>query len=583
MRCTALGCSLLILLLMSSAAGAATTLKFSVVGIEGEQKKNVLAYLGAAPESDENRRNFVVSARDKVESALQALGYYQPEIEIDLQRTEPKWRLSIVVNAGEPVRVRDINIQILGAAANDDNFTRLTSDTGFSSGDVLHHGRFESFRENVLSLGQRRGYLRGEIVASRIEVQVEAGTADVMLWYDSGPRLRFGEIIVDNTLIDSDLFDSMLTFQSGDYFDQVRLQQLQSRLQRTHYFSSVIVLPQRKRSLGDRVPVVVNLQRAKRHSFDVGVGYSTDTEERMSLTWRTPRINRHGHSQQTRLEYSPINPSGRFTYSIPVSDPLTDVVQLWARVEENEFGDIDSRQNELGIKRETKDRNWIYGYSLRELNESWDIAGYSASNDYLLFGGSVSRRTHRGSIVDPEWGFSQLYTVEAAADQVGSDLDLLRFTAALRYVMTPVPRNRLVTRLDLGRVKIANGDRRDLAPSLAFFAGGSQSIRGYAYQSLGDELTVVEPNGEAKTLVVGGDRLVIGSLEYQYYFTGTWRGALFVDAGDAFDRGEFDAKVGAGFGVHYVTPVGAVRVELANSVSEDDPSWRLVFAIGAEF
>ena len=568
---------------MSSAAGAATTLKFSVVGIEGEQKKNVLAYLGAAPESDENRRNFVVSARDKVESALQALGYYQPEIEIDLQRTEPKWRLSIVVNAGEPVRVRDINIQILGAAANDDNFTRLTSDTGFSSGDVLHHGRFESFRENVLSLGQRRGYLRGEIAASRIEVQVEAGTADVMLWYESGPRLRFGEIIVDNTLIDSDLFDSMLTFQSGDYFDQVRLQQLQSRLQRTHYFSSVIVLPQRKRSLGDRVPVVVNLQRAKRHSFDVGVGYSTDTEERMSLTWRTPRINRHGHSQQTRLEYSPINPSGRFTYSIPISDPLTDVVQLWARVEENEFGDIDSRQNELGIKRETKDRNWIYGYSLRELNESWDIAGYSASNDYLLFGGSVSRRTHRGSIVDPEWGFSQLYTVEAAADQVGSDLDLLRFTAALRYVMTPVPRNRLVTRLDLGRVKIANGDRRDLAPSLAFFAGGSHSIRGYAYQSLGDELTVVEPNGETKTAVVGGDRLVIGSLEYQYYFTGTWRGAIFVDAGDAFDRGEFDAKVGAGFGVHYVTPVGAVRVELANSVSEDDPSWRLAFAIGAEF
>ena len=568
---------------MSSAAGAATTLKFSVVGIEGEQKKNVLAYLGAAPESDESRRNFVVSARDKVESALQALGYYQPEIEIDLQRTEPQWRLSIVVNAGEPVRVRDINIQILGAAANDDNFTRLTSDTGFSSGDVLHHGRFESFRENVLSLGQRRGYLRGEIVASRIEVQVEAGTADIMLWYDSGPRLLFGEIIVDNTLIDSDLFDSMLTFQPGDYFDQVRLQELQSRLQRTHYFSSVIVLPQRKRSPGDRVPVVVNLQRAKRHSFDVGVGYSTDTEERMSLTWRTPRINRHGHSQQTRLEYSPINPSGRFTYSIPVSDPLTDVVQLWARVEENEFGDIDSRQNELGIKRETKNRNWIYGYSLRELNESWDIAGYSASNDYLLFGGSVSRRTHRGSIVDPEWGFSQLYTVEATADQLGSDLDLLRFTAALRYVMTPVPGNRLVTRLDLGRVKIANGDRRDLAPSLAFFAGGSQSIRGYAYQSLGDELTVVEPNGETKTLVVGGDRLVIGSLEYQYYFTDTWRGALFVDAGDAFDRGEFDAKVGAGFGVHYVTPVGAVRVELANSVSEDDPSWRLVFAIGAEF
>jgi translocation and assembly module TamA len=568
---------------MSSAADAATTLKFSVAGLEGEQKRNVLAYLGAAPESDDSRLNFVVSARDKVERALQALGYYKPEIEIDLQRTEPKWRLSIVVNAGEPVRVRDINIQILGAAANDDNFTLLISDTGFASGDVLHHGRFESFRENVLSLGQRRGYLRGEIVASRIEVEVEAGTADVVLWYESGPRLRFGEIVVDDTLIDDDLFDSMLTFQPGDYFDQVRLQELQSRLQRTNYFSSVIVLPQRGRSLGDQVPIVVNLQRAKRHSFDVGVGYSTDTEERMSLTWRTPRINRYGHSQQTRLEYSPINPSGRFTYSIPVTDPLTDVVQLWARVEENEFGDIDSRQNEVGVKRETKSRKWIYGYSLRELNESWDISGYSTSNEYLLFGGSVSRRTYRGSLVNPEGGFSQLYTLEAATDQLGSDLDLVRFTAALRYVVTPVPRNRVVTRLDLGRVKIASGDRRDLAPSLAFFAGGSQSIRGYAYQSLGDELTVVEPNGETETFVVGGDRLAIGSLEYQYYFTDTWRGALFVDAGDAFDKGEFDVKVGAGFGVHYITPVGPVRVELANSVSEDDPTWRLILAIGAEF
>ena len=583
MRRPALGCGLLILLLMSSAADAATTLKFSVAGLEGEQKRNVLAYLGAAPESDDSRLNFVVSARDKVERALQALGYYKPEIEIDLQRTEPKWRLSIVVNAGEPVRVRDINIQILGAAANDDNFTLLISDTGFASGDVLHHGRFESFRENVLSLGQRRGYLRGEIVASRIEVEVEAGTADVVLWYESGPRLRFGEIVVDDTLIDDDLFDSMLTFQPGDYFDQVRLQELQSRLQRTNYFSSVIVLPQRGRSLGDQVPIVVNLQRAKRHSFDVGVGYSTDTEERMSLTWRTPRINRYGHSQQTRLEYSPINPSGRFTYSIPVTDPLTDVVQLWARVEENEFGDIDSRQNEVGVKRETKSRKWIYGYSLRELNESWDISGYSASNEYLLFGGSVSRRTYRGSLVDPEGGFSQLYTLEAASDQLGSDLDLVRFTAALRYVVTPVPRNRVVTRLDLGRVKIASGDRRDLAPSLAFFAGGSQSIRGYAYQSLGDELTVVEPNGETETFVVGGDRLAIGSLEYQYYFTDTWRGALFVDAGDAFDKGEFDVKIGAGFGVHYITPVGPVRVELANSVSEDDPTWRLILAIGAEF
>src|SRR5690606_22446441 len=119
--------------------------------------------------------------------------------------------------------------------------------------------------------------------------------------------------------------------------------------------------------------------------------------------------------------------------------------------------------------------------------------------------------------------------------------------------------------------------------SLSFFAGGSQSIRGYAYQSLGHEEYVVQPDGNTKRLVVGGDRLAIASVEYQYYFTDTWRGALFVDGGDAFDEGDFDAKVGAGFGVHYITPVGAVRVELANSVSEDNPDWYFHLTIGAEF
>jgi translocation and assembly module TamA len=150
-------------------------------------------------------------------------------------------------------------------------------------------------------------------------------------------------------------------------------------------------------------------------------------------------------------------------------------------------------------------------------------------------------------------------------------------------VFTPWPRQRFVSRAEFGVVEIANGDRFELAPSLNFFAGGSQSIRGYAYQSLGDEIVVDEGNGRTKTLVVGGDRLVTGSLEYQYYFTDVWRGALFVDGGDAFDEGEFDANYGVGFGVHYITPVGAVRVELANSVSDENPDWYLHLSIGAEF
>jgi translocation and assembly module TamA len=573
---------LFLLLYLPSWVGAAN-LAFSVTGLEGEPQRNVLAWLGSAPETPHERLNFVVSARDRVERSLQALGFYTPEIDIDVQRTDPVWQLAIAVDPGEPVRIRDINIQILGQAADDAKFARLIADVDFSSGDVLHHGQYESFRNSLLSLGQQRGYLDAKIVLSSVKVEVAAGTADVSIHYKSGSRYRFGELIHDEELVDFELLDALRTFRQGDYFEQSKLQAFQAQLQRTNYFSGVVVRPLRDQAEQGQVPIVVKLQAAKRHNFDVGVGYSTDTEERVSLTWRTPKINRYGHSQVTRLEYSRINPSGRFTYTIPLGHPLDDILQLWARTEENEFGDVDSQQEELGTRREVRQGKWIYGYSLRGLNESWEILESSRTNDYLLLGASLSRRVQSGPSVDPTSGFNQLYTLEVGSQELGSDVDLIRFTANFRYVFTPWPRHRVVSRAEFGVAEIPSGDRADLAPSLNFFAGGSHSIRGFAYQSLGNRVDVTRSNGDAKSLVVGGDRLVVGSLEYQYYFTDTWRGALFADGGDAFDDGEFDANYGAGVGIHYISSVGAIRFEIAKDLSDDNPDWRLHVTVGVEF
>ncbi len=573
----------LALLLLGPCGVNASTLTFSVSGLQGEAEKNVLVWLGPEPESAQERRNFVVSVRDRVERSLQALGYYRPAIDIDIIRTEPAWRVDIAVEPGEPVRIRMIDLQVLGAATSDDAFTQLLANTGLSQGDVLHHGRFERFRDSLLSLGQQRGYFDARIAKSRVEVDASAGTADIFIHFDSGRRYRFGDMIYDHQLADSDLLDALATFAPGDYFEQSRLQELQAQLQRTGYFSSILIQPLREQVEDDLVPIAITLKAAKRHSFQAGIGYGTDTEERLSLTWRTPRINRYGHSQITRLEYSRVNPSGRFTYSIPLGNPLSDVLQLWARIEENEFGDLDSRQRELGTRREIRNGKWIYGYSLRGLNESWDVLQENATNDYLLAGISLSSRSHRGSLVDPTGGFNQLYTLEAGNQEFGSDVDLLRFTANLRYIATPAPRHRLVGRTELGVAEIANGDRTDLAPSLNFFAGGSRSIRGFSYQSLGNRIDVTRDDGSTKTLVVGGDRLFTTSLEYQYYFTDKWRGALFADGGDAFDSGEFDWNYAAGFGIHFISPVGALRIELANSLSDDNPDWYLHLNIGAEF
>ena len=491
--------------------------------------------------------------------------------------------MSIEVDPGDPVLIREIIIDIKGEANQDDAFLSLQAEPGSAVGEKLHHGRYDDLRRRLLTLTQRRGYFDAEILHGRVAVDAGARAADIQLVLASGPRYRFGELRYDESLVDYDLLEALQTFAPGDPYLQSSLRAFQADIQRTGFFAAVLMEPLTAEAENGAVPIAVTLQSARRHNLDVGIGYSTDTEERVSLTWRTPRINRFGHSQQTRLQYSRINPSGRIDYKIPLTHPLNDLLQLWGRTEENEFGDLDSQQDEVGIRRERRNGNWVWGYSLRQLKESWETLGVSRTNRYLLPGASLSSRHHIGSPVDPEAGFSQLNALEATDSDLGSDVDLLRATGLLRYIYSPFANHRFVGRTELGLADISDDDRAELAPSLNFFAGGSRSIRGFGYQSIGNEIKVTQNDGREKTLVVGGDRLLVLSAEYQYYFSDQWRGAVFADGGDAFDDGEFDWNYGAGFGIHFLSPVGAVRIEVANSLSEDNPDWRLHLNIGAEF
>ena len=576
----------LLLLFVAAAATAAEiepVLEYKLTGLEGDLRQNAQAWLGQAPETPQERANFIVTAQQRVEDSLKAMGYYNATVDMALQRTEPVWSLEITVTAGEPVLIGVIDIRLSGDAGADEAFAKLVESAPFVEGEIFNHGEYERFKTRLLTLGQEHGYFEAKLSESRVAINVVSDQADIHLHYESGQRFRFGAVEYSDFPIDPELLQELQPIEDGEYFDQSRLQYFQGRLQQTGYFSGVLIRPLIDEARDYHIPLSVSLYPARRHSFDLGVGYSTDTQERVSMVWRTPLLNRYGHSQQTRISYSAVNPSGRFTYTIPLSHPLDDVLHLSARLENNEYGDVDSDQQELSVAREIRGGRWLYSYSARELNESWELKNTKFTNDYLLPGFSLSRSDRVGSLVDPTGGFSQLYKFEGGSADLGSDIDLLRVTANFSYIFTPLPLHRVVARTALGAVFISDDDRVSLAPSLGFFAGGSQSIRGYGYQSIGNELDTTRDDGSKQTLVVGGDRLVTATLEYQYYFTDTWRGAVFVDAGDAFDSSDFNLNVGPGFGIHYVSPVGAVRLEFANSASDDDPSWRMVLNIGAEF
>ena len=109
---------------------------------------------------------------------------------------------------------------------------------------------------------------------------------------------------------------------------------------------------------------------------------------------------------------------------------------------------------------------------------------------------------------------------------------------------------------------------------MRFFAGGSQSVRGYAYQSLGP----VDASGK----VVGGKHLMIGSIEFEHSFENKWGVAVFYDGGNAIDNMADDLERGAGFGLRWQSPIGPVRIDLASAVSQEGQPWRLHITIGPD-
>ena len=80
----------------------------------------------------------------------------------------------------------------------------------------------------------------------------------------------------------------------------------------------------------------------------------------------------------------------------------------------------------------------------------------------------------------------------------------------------------------------------------------------------------------------GGRHLAVGSMELDYEVAEKWRVAAFIDAGNAFDDRNEPLARGTGLGVRYQTPVGPVRVDVANAISDPDRPWRVHITFGPE-
>ena len=555
---------------------------------------NILSHLGTLPETELERSAFIYSAKGNTYNALQSLGYYQADIIVDVEKAP--WQLMLTINLHEPTLINNIDVQIIGEARDDPAFIALINNSDIQQGDKLHHGKYEALKSSLLSLALQRGYFNGSLTDSSITIAADYHYADIKIIYESGPRYRFGKVSFNDfdLDLDSDLLSSLIPFQEGTFYNTNDFHQLQQQLQSTQYFSNVRIVH------GDRIhdkknhlyslPIDVSLTPAKSHKLDFGIGYATDTEFRLSAAWRTPLINKYGHFQETKLEYSALNPTGTFIYSVPLGHPREDILQFKMTVENDDFADLTTKFYSLQVGRVISKNKWNRKIYARLHQESWQydldedkpniIWSEKDNVQYLIPGVTWSKTIRSGSALDPSAGFRQTYNIEGAHLKAGSDNSFFRLHGRWNYITTLKTNHRLVARAELGAIYI---DRdAQLAPSLRFYAGGDQSIRGFSYQSIGSTIPSSSDPDEAMPVNVGGTRLMVASIEYQYYLNNKWRLALFSDGGSVANQSEFNPVYSIGSGLHYLSPVGAVKLYFAYGIDDNDKQWRIHLNLGAE-
>lgn len=564
----------LVLACASLLGHAAEAVRISVTGVEGEARANVASYMGKLTTDD---LRIWRSSRPRLQSAareaMEAMGFYDADIKVEQQ----DGGVVVTVVPGEPVRVSRLQLVFQGEAGNDIAFTALRESLPLKEGDVFHHGHYEAIKGAVQSLAIERGYFDSSWLEHEAVVDPVARRVEIRLVYSSGPRFSFGPVQFigpdgqEQTMVNAGVLEQMVPFREGEPFDAAKVLKLNQSLLDTRFFSEVRVRQQRDDLSVRQVPIMVSVAGSNPNDVDVGIGYSTDVEARLSLSWRRPLVNERGHGIRASTELSAVRRSFDSTYTIPWNHPIDDVVQLVYGVKREDVEDVVTYSTVVGVQRQIqRDQGWKRTASLRWNRESFDIPdGEEGKSDLVLPGFSLDRLRSKGG-VDPFWGDRQYYQAEFASSRLLSDADFVSLRAGFRLLRTYADNHQFILRLDGGGIMTTNFDEVPL--TMRFFAGGDQSVRGYDYKSLSPR----DENGVA----IGGRYLATGSVEYDYTFYPRWRVAFFTDGGNAFDSVSEPLKVGSGIGVRWVSPVGPIRLDLAWAVSDPDEGFRVHFSMG---
>ncbi|EHK9048001.1 outer membrane protein assembly factor [Vibrio vulnificus] len=543
--------------------------EFTIQGLSKPLERNLEYHL--MPLANTSANDIPVSQLSKlVRSALNPYGYYHSKLSV---QREPNDLIVLDVELGEVVLVAKSNIVVSGEASNDEDFLGLVNQAQLKQGQPLLHSEYDTLKRNLTSFAQKKGYLDGRFIESSLEVIPSMNQANVNLHFSSGSRYQFGSLSVPTSGIEPARIEIMRTFERGDDFDTLKLNQYQANLSETNWFRSVIVKADFDGISNNlEVPIEVIAEPNARNIVQVGGGYSTDLGLRASLNWTKPWYNTRGHSFETQAYASKAEQSLLLGYKIPTQNVLTDYYGIQFESKHVDYRDTSSFSNDLSFEKHWQlDSDWQSTMHVRYLQERYQQASENNDSQMLLPGVTFSLLDRKNDQLEIK--HRHVYSLEYSDPNFFSDSRLLRIEGNSVLSWDISEKHKFHFRSNVG-INVADA-LSDIPSSLRFFAGGDGNLRGYGYESISPR----DENGD----LTGARYMFTAGLEYQYQvYHQLWLGA-FYDVGDAFND-SVDWKSGTGLSLIWNSKYVPVKVDFAYGLdAPQGDQFRVHFSLGTQF
>jgi translocation and assembly module TamA len=570
------------------------TVKIEIEGLEEVKnhtilQENILNKLSLEQQKNHPRlsanrvRRLHKQAPAQIQEALHPFGYYDVKVTAKLispQKEQTQWIARYVIELGEPVKFKTVEVSIWGEAAEDEAFQKFHADFPIKVGDTLDHSAYEKTKRVLRNFSEERGYFDAKLVEHTVKIDETAYTASLNLVFDSKQRYRFGDVAFKENPFDKSLLQRFFTFQPGDFYNSTALLAFQNALTHSDYFANVkIDVPRSSPSNDLHLPVTVTLEPNEPNKFSAGIGYGTDTGPRGSIEWKRRYLNRYGHRFSAKAELSQIRQSVITRYEIPMGQSSDNFLAITAGYKDEHTNTSESEVFLVGLS-----KHHSRTFFETELSE---VIGIEYRDERYAVGSD----TGHAKLLMPNvsWSYvkadNRIYTlhgqkiqlkVKGALNNLGSNASFLQTYLNSIFIRQFFTKGRIIVRGEVGysAISLLDGDFHDLPPSIRFFAGGDRSVRGYDYQTLGPK------NVEGQ--VIGGKNLLVGSFEYEHQIIDKWSVATFYDVGNAFNDFSEPIKHGAGIGGRWQSPVGLVRIDIATALSEESHPIRLHITIGPD-